>query len=414
VELSDQHLLFELLRTYLSKALRAASDTGTQDRIAYAVQQLLQQYKKCHNISLTDSRALLVTDLDLSRLHADSSSISAAAEVAAVIADSDDGVQGTSISYTADGAAAATVAMPKDFYGILRTDSNAIDRGREARDTGAPQPCINIDVDDGMSNTNEFDSVHLLMEMLAPYWSSALSINRATNAAPSNGPYIPFYFASLQASSGSMTSSADRAVAAAAPSSRSNHFEHWITTWARHLIDQLRVSSVARHEFWEACRTAVSTDTSTALFLLPYIVRDVLMHGERTVSDQVIAEVRAVLSPPSHVAASSSDLDQALGVTSTDAVHAGTLDENEAASSSSFRHRTMQAMFSLLDTMRRWHSGGQFLAKDAQSTKPFANSCRGDAAIERLLMAVSHADCEFVILLPGYVNFSIFDALIFY
>lgn len=380
-ELSDQHLLVELLRTYLSKALRAASDTGTQDKIAYSVQQVLHQYKRFHGAALpaqaseagvSHSTASLAQAIEArNRAPTSTDGDDAMASSAGDAAD----IQGTHISYTADGAVDRGV-VPREFEGVLRSDLGAIDRGRDKTGTA---PTVVIDDDAGAM---ESDNVRLLMEVLAPYWASALRLSKvAVPAGQVDGPYVPIYLCELQSSSAAVAASA----AVLAPGVRSRGsvdlFDSWMTKWCRHLVNQLCATSPARKDLWEACRTIVATDISTALFLLPYLVRDALMHGGALVAGEVVAEVRAILTQSSDEPS----------LASARVAHGGIFDEELASQTSGFRHRAKQTCFSLLDTIRRWHSGSAFPAP--QSTgKAFPTSCRGDASVSRLLTAVAYED----------------------
>lgn len=369
----------ELLRTYLSKALRAASDTGTQDKIAYSVQQVLHQYKRFHGATLPAQAAEAGVSHSTASLaqaiEARNRAPAAADAEEPAIAGSDGAdIQGTHISYTADGAVDRGV-VPREFEGVLRTDLGAIDRGRDKSGT---VPAVVIDDDAGAS---ESDSVRLLMEVLAPYWASALRLSKVlAPAGRADGPYVPIYQCELESAS---ASAAPITISSAAGRTRGtvDLFDSWMTKWCRHLVDQLCVASPTRRDLWEACRTIVMTDVSTALFLLPYLVRDALMHGGDRVAGEVVAEVRAILTQ-------SADDSR---VEAVRVARGGLMDEELASQSSGFRHRAKQTCFALLDTIRRWHSGAAFPTPQS-SGKPFPTSCRGDASVSRLLSSVAYED----------------------
>lgn len=337
------------------------------------MQQVLHQYKRCHGSTLTSQSAASSTthsSESLAQALEARNRLAAAGEPAAVevddsYADSGD-IQGTHISYTADGIVDRGV-VPREFEGVLRVDLAAVDRGRDKQGGAA---AIVIDDD---SSASEMDSVRLFMEVLEPYWSSALRIVKPQTAnTRADGPYAPFFVAELL-TSGSVSISVGRARVAA------DHFEAWVHKWCRYLVNQLCSASIGRHELWEACRTAVATDIGTALFLLPYAVRDALMHGGERMTYEVLAEVRAVLAP--------SD-----GETGFDALlvaRDGVLDDDLASQTSGFRHRAIQACFALIDTIRKWQAGTAFPSA-ASAGKPFPTSCRGADTVSRLLSAVPH------------------------
>jgi hypothetical protein len=169
----------------------------------------------------------------------------------------------------------------------------------------------------------------------------------------------------------------------------------------------------------------VSTDIGAALFLLPYLVRDALVLCGPAVRAAVEAEVYAVLECSRGLRrggdAGGSAADAAATAAAVAAADAGDVpDESDAASSvgvlTGFRHRATQALFSLLDTLRRWLSssssgggggGGSKTAPAAAATAHVApgggtsSTSVGGSSPQSPSAVVAHAQPAVAALLDG-------------
>ena len=359
------------------------------------------------------------------------------------------------VSHATDGTTTGALPLPRELDRILREDIALLEAqlgGAPGGSSGgppllAPTPTAAAASGDGVPGASGADGVHGLLEVLAPYWTSRLTIKKphphrllftapptATSAvisaagadAVSSSPalaspavsaasassvqrYCSFYLSELngkaEAGAGrpqqqqqqhtrsssrsstagttaaavaatSATAAAASAAAGAALPRRSatQPFDRWTSAWAKFLLDQLMLNangSCRESRLWDGFRVVVQVDTPTTLYLLPYLVRDVILLCGRGVVDAVRAEVMAVLSHGAGVGSGGGgtgggDDGPAAAVGGDDALLEGAAGSAAAASSSlftsggsgntpsGFHHRATQAVFSLLDTLGHW------------------------------------------------------------
>ena len=101
---------------------------------------------------------------------------------------------------------------------------------------------------------------------------------------------------------------------------------------------------IAQAQLWKACVTAIRNDVASALFLLPYLVQDVLSTDHPLVLKAVVAELLAVLTDSKHTDAVSA------GAAKFGSIHSSTT----PTARSGHRHTTTQTVFALLDTLEAW------------------------------------------------------------
>jgi hypothetical protein len=144
-----------------------------------------------------------------------------------------------------------------------------------------------------------------------------------------------------------------------------------VSDWSRFVMDVLCAAAAPRSAArlrWEPCKLLVAHNVPCALFLLPYLVRDALALGGQVLQDALATEVTAVLQG---------------GCTGGDARALASADEAGTAGGAErgFRHRATQAVFSLLDTLQRWHSTSKMpLAPSAPGARSRLISARRTAA----------------------------------
>ena len=414
-ELGDAHLVVQLIRTHLVKTLRAAPDTNVQDRIAYAIQQLLHFYREYHQLdsgagddAAAASGAGGATGGSGSSSKKGKSKNKAGSDTAADAPERHGSIDSSDeyLEYNLSSAATSgAIPLPKDFETTLRQDLSEVDALMTKGDVSggdAAAPAAGAGGDGDISGT---DPVKELLETLQPYWSSSLFLK---SPSPNfSGPYQPFYVSELREavadlqwdanviSGGANRSAALRAFSSAsasgaggfpsfAPSSSprlrrpprsGTHFERWVADWSRYLMEMLcrngSESSRVR-QLWEPCKMVAQHNITAALFLLPYLVRDALVLCGPEVQASIAAEVKAVLTctdgrsgsgggAATAAAAVGDDDDDAVGDGAGDdaAAEIDPSDESDAASSAGvvagFRHRATQAVFTLMDTLKRWH-----------------------------------------------------------
>lgn len=436
-ELGDHLLAVHLMRGFLVKTLRAASDSSVQDRIAYALQELLSFYRQYHSIGGADDmpappphasspatrkggKALPQAPAPAAGGGKGATSASARAAAAAAAAASNDVMDltepeddpsqggGTSgapsddyLEYRLSSAASSgAVTLPKEFESVLRADVAELQKqiAREGGGGGGgDQPPPASAGSNGKSDEDEGeggDGVRELVEVLQPYWSSSLQLK--SHAVEPSSPYMPIYLVELrdalaerraaEAGGGAAVTPVPAGSPLAgggqsrAPRGRTGtHFERWVGDWCRYLMDCLCREAPDRRRLWDPCRLLVHQDIPAALYLLPYLLRDALVRCSGDVQASIVSEVRAVLlstdgsipppAPGPTVPSSSSGVDDdepgAVGDDDEEEAareeqgDADAVDEGDAASSAGvvagFKHRATQAVFTLLDTLQRWH-----------------------------------------------------------
>ncbi|MQL84785.1 hypothetical protein Taro_017301 [Colocasia esculenta] len=111
--------------------------------------------------------------------------------------------------------------------------------------------------------------------------------------------------------------------------SSSMSFRRWIFFWIRKLT---ATSTGSRASIFSACRGIVRHDMQTAVYLLPYLVLNVVCHGTAEARHSVTEEILSVLN----VAASEN---------SSDAVYGSAMGQSEVC---------IQVVFTLLDNLGQW------------------------------------------------------------
>jgi hypothetical protein len=410
-ELEDRHLIVELIRHFLVKALRGAPDTSVQDKFAYAIQELLRCYGRSAGVIQTEpeaqshSKAVVMPAIGSGPAHR--SDPTAAATAATTPARETDTtatpppIPSTYISYSADDSTTGAQPLPRALEEAIKADITKLDAvaAEVATAAGADSEGGTVIVD---SAGGTGDAVRELLDVLTPYWSSKLTIRAPSHAESGRSAvYSPFFLRELrsgrsQAETAAHTESstivigigrapsragaasavpfADRKSTAALPSSspvsglssgsqpRSGQpgtpFERWVAAWSRHLIERLTASKAPRFaSLWPACRAVVQADVTTALFILPYLVRDALTCCPWSEAQTVVTEIRAVLkfggeTPGTEATAAASA--PGLADDRLDDTTAASASGTSSLSASNFHHRATQAIFSLLDTLKRW------------------------------------------------------------
>eukprot|EP00850_Spirogloea_muscicola_P002685 SM000010S04323 [mRNA] locus=s10:934582:948443:- [translate_table: standard] len=141
-------------------------------------------------------------------------------------------------------------------------------------------------------------------------------------------------------------------------------FRRWVYLWGRHLLSS---ASSSRSKIFNCCKAIFKNDMGVALFLLPYIVLDVISTGNQAAKDEVCQEILAVLVAPT----TGEDREAcAHGV-----VNVGAAD---ADSDASVWEVATQLIFTLLDSLGQWvDRTKQNLRQDsAQQAEDFKSKSR--------------------------------------
>eukprot|EP01027_Heterolobosea_sp_BB2_P005795 GEZU01008814.1.p2 GENE.GEZU01008814.1~~GEZU01008814.1.p2 ORF type:complete len:228 (-),score=27.95 GEZU01008814.1:816-1499(-) len=107
----------------------------------------------------------------------------------------------------------------------------------------------------------------------------------------------------------------------------------WLAEWSVSMFHKLKATKKGRIPIFEACRGVMKEDVPTCMFVLPYLVKDLVIHG----SDQDISDIQTEL-----VAV----------LNNTSAQH----ESNEYSFGSTDLQGTQhaQAVFSLIDRLNMW------------------------------------------------------------
>jgi tetratricopeptide (TPR) repeat protein len=330
-ELQQNHLLIELIRNYLVKCIRAASDTREQGVYAYALQEVVKLYGTCRAPQHVSS------EVHTNNASSSTSSVgsSALGGISTIPSTYPDEKTGSDISYQGDRSTQGGAPQPMQLEGWLKSDLGHLQAMRSAEETA-------LGLQPAASNPNANNSPMLeaqikeLMEVIQPYWHSQLRLKDAARSQfiPKTLQYQS-YFASEQKQY-AMLGDRQALVATA------NHFNRWIGHWCQYLIDQ-RITDGNVNErdkiLYEGCRPILDKDTPTALFLLPYLIRDSARLGSAQAHDNIVTEILSVLQGEDTLESKSPDVSG-----------------SRNAASSQFPARATQAVFSLIDTLQRWIS----------------------------------------------------------
>eukprot|EP00850_Spirogloea_muscicola_P000260 SM000001S04662 [mRNA] locus=s1:1542427:1556327:- [translate_table: standard] len=141
-------------------------------------------------------------------------------------------------------------------------------------------------------------------------------------------------------------------------------FRRWVYLWGRHLLS---LASSSRSKIFVCCKAIFKNDMGVALFLLPYIVLDVISTGNQAAKDEVCQGILAVLVAPS----TSEDRE----ASSHGIVNVGAAD---ADSDASVWEVATQLIFTLLDSLSQWvDRTKQNLRQDsAQQAEDFKSKSR--------------------------------------
>jgi hypothetical protein len=427
-ELGDRLFLVELVRKFLVTALRAAPDTPVQDKFAYAIQQLLKRYGEMLGVphggdagaggaasaassssSLSSSSSSTTTPANAGKgvkgvgagtrakstspLHAGGST-----SIPLIIADDDDATMGhggrrdSAVGGSGGGGAIVTtdstgaVPLPPRLRDGLRHDirilAEAAGTGTAGSGGGAVGATFYLDDDPGGPADREREELSALLDVVAPYWSSKLKLTLATSSAgrttaDSYAPVFSSVVHDLVAAGGTSGPTAAGGASHLLPapprasaSKSADPFDAWIAGWTRFLLDSLCRAGSPRAGAWEALCAVVALHTPTALFVLPYLVRDALVLGPDALRKAVRAEVLAVLEgfdDEDDDGGDGGDMDEpgggggrggkGGGVAVGGSGGGGSAAAGASSSSATPRallHRATQATFALLDVLRRW------------------------------------------------------------
>lgn len=344
-ELGDRRLMVSTIN-FLVKALRAASDKLHHDRFAFAIQELVKHYGIFIDVIRTGGiiSAPSTSQSLKTVLQTPLKAIVPIKKPDPIVIDLDvddafefGGGAGRAVSYNVEADSTGAVKLPSKLQDMFTLDW----RGVYASESGS----IINDSDDAASLA-EKEEVSMLIEVITPFWSS--SFRYPYKEFAQTVPYTSYYSKLVQ---GNFSDIKDRL------------FEQWLQNWMKYLIEHVRMSVPTRREAWEAISAILGLHEPTMLHVLPYIVRDALVSGSNSLRESVRIEIMDVLADsvlpdgtprPSIVGGASALPDVSKPF------------RGGSRSSASLRHRITHAIFSLLDTLKRWYTASIERKTDAE------------------------------------------------
>jgi serine/threonine-protein kinase ATR len=140
-------------------------------------------------------------------------------------------------------------------------------------------------------------------------------------------------------------------------------YEEWLLSWTKRLI---QISQLPERKIFLACRTALPTCPQIAVFLLPYLIQNVLRSGRPEVYAELKREIMAILNDHDHyvgmgLGESVIPVASATNLSESHSVGGGTkrdsgeeLKERAYGEYLSRHHQCSQTIFSTLDQLNEW------------------------------------------------------------
>lgn len=358
-ELPDRKLVIVLIRDHLADMLRSTPLHERQNKIGYALQQLLNVYKKFVPISEAPISASKKEKAIPSSQRSSRSSRSSARKVAAANTSGDLSLsqlnepESGSTSYCDRG-----VFMPTAIKDAMRDDLNSLFATRESSD----------------EESVEDPDYSGLFDVLTPYWTSSLIfLKRPPSGMQSENSYVPFFsqicsnytnsqrFGNQDRHSFFKSSGRPPSFVHTSESRKNSLFDKWISHWTRWLIMQLHESAKTKAgdqtesteadycldpEIWEAVSAVTDDSPSVALFLLPYLIRDCCIRHS-ALQKCILLEINQVLS--------SGGPDEVFGATESNGLPTTVpLAETESTDLGELSQKCVQCVFSLTDIFQAW------------------------------------------------------------
>jgi hypothetical protein len=352
-ELGDRRLMVSTIN-FLVKALRAASDKLHHDRFAFAIQELVKQYGIFIDVIRTGGIAVPPTTQSLKTVL--QTPLKALVpikkpEPIVIDLDADDTTDfgagsGTAVSYNAEADSTGAVKLPSKLQESFTYDWRGIY-------SSEPAGVISFSDLDDAASLAEKEEVSSLVEVITPFWSS--SFRYPYKEFPLLTPYVSYFSKLVQGGF----------------SEKDRLFEQWLQNWMKYLLEQVRLIIPPRREAWEAISAIVGLHEPTMLHVLPYIVRDALVSGSTALRDSVRIEIIDILRDSDSSFPEGSPRMSSTG--SSSLPDASKASKGGSRSSSSLRHRITHAIFSLLDTLKRWYTSAIERKPDAERPQGIVN-----------------------------------------
>lgn len=396
-ELGDRLLVVELIRGYLVKALRAAPDTVVQDKFAYALQQLVRRYGEMLGVYQSSTTVPSETTTTVGNTtkgatkgnvpsvgntkkessstakkgNTNSSEVILLDDTYMDVIDGGNkyaGSNGTengggiTVSYKLDPDFAGAVPLPAKIRQSLSTDLHTLMSVERSGNVSSNSTVTSLTDDTDSIARYEKEELLALLDVIAPYWSSKLKLTLAQIQMDMHVPLITQIMRRLTLNKTVNSSETNRSTNSSSLSILSkldDPFEAWIALWTRYLIEELIKHGSPRSAVWEALSAVVQNHIPTALFILPYLIRDALALDIAPLTTVIIAEVLAVLRGDTNTNPNENENSKVNDPLSETIPYRDLHDILKVPSTgshslSSLYHRATHTIFAVNDTFERW------------------------------------------------------------